>query len=561
VGARPLPAAVLSDPADELDRLRAENEALAAVVGLVASSPDLDAVLGRVVDLLTRVSGCHACFLYLLDGDRLRLRAASPLYGRHIGRIAFPATEGLAGWTIRNRRAAFIRDHASEDPRTNYVPELDEERFQSMAATPVPARSGDMLGVIVLHTQAPHEFDEGILNVLTQTASIIAGAIENAQLYDAARRRAEALTRLAELSQRIAAVTQRAQLYEVATTGIRELLPCDRCRLLELDGAGRLVVVAEDPEPAERETPHPHAAQVPVAAGDESLGAIAVAADQPWDDHADELLRALAGQIAGALKKTELIESLSEENLTGELYAALEDGAWELARAHARRLGCDLDRPYVLLEARPASGDRFEPEQDLRVERALRQLVPGTVCDADGRRVRAIVPLGAGDEHVASERLAEGLSGLAAEEAVVLACSAPALGHEASVVALRQAHDAVTIGARLHPEGAALRYDDLGAYRYLVAHSDDGGPDDHLRRAVGQLASYDATRGSQLVATLEAYLANGRAQNATARELMVHVNTLRQRLERIQALTGLDPASEDLLALQIAVKLAHLQSG
>jgi DNA-binding PucR family transcriptional regulator len=39
----------------------------------------------------------------------------------------------------------------------------------------------------------------------------------------------------------------------------------------------------------------------------------------------------------------------------------------------------------------------------------------------------------------------------------------------------------------------------------------------------------------------------------------VHVNTLRQRLDRIESLTGLDLAGEDLLALQLAIKLARLR--
>jgi DNA-binding PucR family transcriptional regulator len=45
----------------------------------------------------------------------------------------------------------------------------------------------------------------------------------------------------------------------------------------------------------------------------------------------------------------------------------------------------------------------------------------------------------------------------------------------------------------------------------------------------------------------------------TARALTVHPNTLRQRLERIETLTGLDLASADLLALELAVKLARLR--
>ena len=143
-------------------------------------------------------------------GDRLKLRAASPVYGSHVGRIEFGVDEGLAGWSVRHRQAAVIQDRAMDDPRTNFVPELEEERFQSIAAVPVPSRSGEILGVIVLHTAAPHEFDESTLKVLPQTASLIAGAIENAKLFEEAQHRVEALTRLSRLSQRIAAVTRRA---------------------------------------------------------------------------------------------------------------------------------------------------------------------------------------------------------------------------------------------------------------------------------------------------------------------------------------------------------------
>ena len=429
------------DSRTELERLRLENEALAAVVDLVASSPDLDHVLGRVVDLLTRVSGSHATFVYLVAGDRLRLRAASPVYARQVGRIEFGVDEGLAGWAVGHREAAFIRERAMDDPRTNYIPELEEDRFQSMAAVPVPSRSGDVLGVIVLHTAEPHEFDEGILNVLSQTASVIAGAIENAKLYEESQQRVTDLTRLSSLSQRIAAVTQRADLYRVATTGVRELLPCDHCRLLELDPSGRLVVVASDPpddgDPAGGETAEVllemlqsspsetlrlrgvagRALAVPVAAGSELLGALMVSAEQPWHDHGDELLRAIAHQIAVALEKTELIESLSEEGIARELFAALQEDRIDVAQARARKLGADLDRPHVVLEARPLRLPAFADGADARLERSLRQAVPGTICDADGRRVRAFVP--GGD----TEALVTLLSPIAREYGVAIGVS------------------------------------------------------------------------------------------------------------------------------------------
>ena len=44
----------------------------------------------------------------------------------------------------------------------------------------------------------------------------------------------------------------------------------------------------------------------------------------------------------------------------------------------------------------------------------------------------------------------------------------------------------------------------------------------------------------------------------TARALFIHPNTLRQRLARIEELTGLNLEEEDLLSLELAIKLARL---
>ncbi|MFL5945995.1 MAG: GAF domain-containing protein, partial [Gaiellaceae bacterium] len=232
----------------EVDRVALRSETLYAVIGVVASSPDLDRVLDGVVDLLTEATDCHACFVYLRDGERLRLRAASQVYAHLVGHVEMGLDEGLAGWVARKGTPEFIREHAMTDPRMKYVPEIEEERFQSMVAVPIPARSGSALGTVVLHTEAPREFDEGVLTFLAHTASLVAGAIENARLYEDTRRRVEALTRLSSLSQAIAAVDGREELYRVVTDGVRELLRCESCQLYLLDAQdGRLELAAADP--------------------------------------------------------------------------------------------------------------------------------------------------------------------------------------------------------------------------------------------------------------------------------------------------------------------------
>jgi DNA-binding PucR family transcriptional regulator len=62
------------------------------------------------------------------------------------------------------------------------------------------------------------------------------------------------------------------------------------------------------------------------------------------------------------------------------------------------------------------------------------------------------------------------------------------------------------------------------------------------------------------VSALERYLAERGSVTTTASALFIHPNTLRQRLDRIQRVAGIDLAREDLLSLELALKLARLQT-
>jgi DNA-binding PucR family transcriptional regulator len=62
---------------------------------------------------------------------------------------------------------------------------------------------------------------------------------------------------------------------------------------------------------------------------------------------------------------------------------------------------------------------------------------------------------------------------------------------------------------------------------------------------IGPLERYDATRGTDLVETLTAFLESNGQWQATADRLHIHVNTLRQRLGRIEELTGRSLGSMD----------------
>ena len=70
--------------------------------------------------------------------------------------------------------------------------------------------------------------------------------------------------------------------------------------------------------------------------------------------------------------------------------------------------------------------------------------------------------------------------------------------------------------------------------------------------------AYDKKRRGALLDTLERYLAERRSVVESARALFIHPNTLRQRLGRIEELTGLSLDEDDLLSLELAIKLARL---
>ncbi|HKH19148.1 MAG TPA: GAF domain-containing protein [Solirubrobacteraceae bacterium] len=561
-----------------------EAVTLRAVISTVFSTLEIDAVLAGVVDIATEATGCHACLIYLLESDRLVLRAASPVHSEFVGRIEMELGEGVTGWVARHKEAALIPHGALRDPRMKYFPELEEERWQSMAAVPIPARSGDVIGVIVLHTAAPREFTEEDVELLTHTATLVGGAIEDAQLYEEARERVASLTRLAAVSQRLAAATQYERLHEAATTGARALLHADLCQLFRLEpGGSELRLAASDPPEAAGPRPQGGALLLellsrgrhggssrdlwpgregaallttPLEASEEQLGLLCVLRPRRFGAGDEELLRALADQTAMGLERAELIARLTARDRVKDMFDALAGRASDGAVLGAAPAGCELTRPHVFLHGEPAAGTSADWEAvATRLGARLRGRDQVGFFDParDGLRAVVLMP-GA----CAAERVIEACDAVARAEHVVLGVSAPGRGIAESRQALREAQRAAQIALTLRPGGGALGYEQLGAYKYLVDLRLEESPRDRHWTAVAALLDHDRQRRTALLDTLEEYLARRRSIADTARTLYIHPNTLRQRLARIERVTGLRLEGEDLLALELAVKLVRL---
>ena len=538
-----------------------ESRILYQIISTVSSSLDLGEVLRAVVRLLTDAAGVHACFVYLPDedGSRLVLEAAGEPYAHLVGSVALERGEGLAWWVTERREPAFIREAALDDPRVKYVPELEEEKFQSLVSVPILAKDRTPIGVISLHTEAPREFTEREVELLVSTASLVAGAIENARLYEEMRRRVGELEHLTALGEAIAVAETLDELLPAVAARARELLRSESCQIYMLDPAAEELRLRTSAPPAAPARPTlalsglgPELSRrakvarvaVPIVAGDELLGLLHAPGTA-----AVELARAVANQTAVAIKKIELIERLTEKNLIKDFFEQLAGGRVAGALdARAARLGCDLDASYLVLAATPA---------DDALERALRSAFHGSLFDRRDELLRGLLRVPPGGD----VRMLEEVRALQSELGgkVAIGISNACRGASSFPAGFEEARHALLGTTALRPSPAVMAYDELGPYKYLLRMSLDSGLRDPHRDAVRKLADYDHERSTSLLRTLEEFLRRRGNISATADALYVHPNTLRQRLRRILELSALDLRREDWLMVEIAVKLVKLE--
>jgi len=531
---------------------QAGERILYEIVSTVGSSLDLDEVMGAVVRLLSDASAVHACFVYLIEDDRLVLRAASEPYTDLVGEITLE--KGIARWAVEHGEPAFTQN-AIDDPRNEFVSELEEEKFQSLLSVPISGRDA-VIGAISMHTEAPREFTAEEVELLTSTASLVGGAIENARLYEETRQRVGELEHLTELAETLARAQQLGEVLAAVADRTRQLLHSRSCHVYMLDGGSeelrlrasapgeeeaRAVIRLSELGPLARSGRSASVA-VPIVADDELLGLITAEGTTEVD-----LARAAANQTAVAIKKIELIERLTEKNLIKDFFEQLAGGnVLGAVEGRAARLRCDFDRTYVVVEVAPP---------DEAVEKAIAAAAPGSLFDHRDDSSRALLRVPSAGEAALVERI----QAVHAEigSAASIGISNPCAGAPSFQAGFEEAGHAL-LGSVIRGTPGVMTYEELGPYKYLLRMSIDSTVRDSQRDLVAKIAEYDRQRQTSLLKTLEEFLRRRGNISATAEALYVHPNTLRQRLRRIQELSGLDLRKEDWLLVEIAVKMVKL---
>ena len=230
----------------------------------------------------------------------------------------------------------------------------------------------------------------------------------------------------------------------------------------------------------------------------------------------------------------------------------------EAMRQRARFLGHDLDQPHAVMvldidhfagyiAARPVSGEGAVVKLKERFTRLTSETLPEGDPALLWQHSDAVVVLLPVRRNMTPAELAKRaesmratvqarLNGPSISAGVGRIYDDPARLNRSYV----EAREAVRIGLATAGTGATTPFDGLGVYRLLFRLRESPELEGFCDELLGPLERYDKARGTDLVYTLDRYLAcNCNAARATE-ELHLHRNGLLYRLQRISELTGAD---------------------
>jgi two-component system, NarL family, sensor histidine kinase DevS len=212
----------------------------------LAAELSLPAALQRIVELAAELTGARYGALGVLGRDgtisEFITTGVTEEQRAAIGHI--PVGRGILGVLIDNAGPLRLRDIA-EDPRSVGFP-ANHPPMHSFLGAPVTARGRVYGNLYLTEKQGGEDFDADDERALVLLAAQAGVAIENAQLYEEARDRAQRLEAIRAITTAILAGTDTEELLALVVRHARELAGADLATLARPAGAGRLTVEAAD---------------------------------------------------------------------------------------------------------------------------------------------------------------------------------------------------------------------------------------------------------------------------------------------------------------------------
>ncbi len=584
VASDPYAVGLAARAARRIEDLRGRERALRALIDTardLAAATEPDGVLDAIVRRARALLGTDVAYLTLYDPDRgdTYMRATDGAVAASFRILRLDLGVGLGGLVAATREAWWTSDYRI-DSRFAHTETIDsgvgDEGLVAICGTPLLVED-EFVGVLFASNRRRHTFTPDEVALLGSLAALAAITIKQMRGHHATKEALHELSLAHEAERRHTAEVERsAEAHDRFTRivasggGVDDLTKA----LVEVLG-GWTVLLDEEGRRISEHGPVPGAQLAPGSS--DPLWRSAVVRSARSESRGVEIdgsyavaVRArrevLSVLVCGGQELTELgwriIERagavislilLSQRDMAAARQQALSDhvadlvtGSMAMSEAALlfRREGLSTGQPFCLVAVRGSDQSGSSLAKVIGTRMAGRGFA--------GEYGKTVVALVGGDDPGAiAERLVHQLRPLGD-------VTAAGVGPLASVDGIPDAYgEAVrTLDAMIalgrHGEGAATA--DLGFAGLVVGSA----PDVHayVTQVLGPLVHYDRSRGTNLLGTVEAYFACGRSQRRAAERLNVHVNTVVQRLERVEQLLGSswdepDPSLEIQLALRM----------
>ncbi len=577
---------------DLLERSRRREAELGALFDTardLTALDDVDDVLAAIVRRARQLLGTDVSYLTLLDRARgdTHMRVTDGSVSAAFQRVRLPLGAGLGGLVAQTGNPYATADYFA-DGRFAHTGDIDaavkEEGLVAILGVPLSV-GGSVIGVLFAADRAQRPFTPAEIALLGSLAAHAAVALESTRLLVATRaavdelnaagaraaEHAAAVERAAEAHDRMTAlVLHGGELPELASAVVEvlggELLVVDetghrlaatRASLAPEVASAVAVALVEPAGPASRsmELPHLGAAVVaPVIAGGERLAHLVLyGAEVP--EGADRRILERAALVTALVLLFRRAAAEAENQVRGELLADVLSAAADPVRLveRARRLGIDLQRPWVVVAAGAEQVGR----------RRLATAASGTAAGLGGLAAEhdgVVVLLLTGSDPGAAARTASTRLAAATGVPVSAGAAGPGTGPDELAAAYRQARHCLDALPALGRSGEGLAATELGFAGLLLGGLGSELVTGFVTATIGPLVDYDTRRGTDLTGTVETYFAQDGSPARCAGPLHVHVNTVAQRLERVGRLLGEDWRDPDRsLQIRLALHLHRLR--
>lgn len=552
----------------ERARLQGLLRALYDTASDVAEIRDPEAVLAAIVQRTRAMTGADMAYLSLNDhtvGETF-IRKSDGVRTEAYRTIRMPLGTGVLGKAATGRAMVTTTDYV-DDPTLVHLEDIDQtvrgEGVRSILGVPMIVH-GRVQGALLIADRRPVEYSPETVEIVDTIARQAAVAIDYAarleqvttalrdlgEQQDADVKRVHALEGLLDLDRRMSDIVVRREgidpilglVSSVYDAPVELILPSDLVQATSALSAA-LHSVAAGGLPAPVVLPEGHAIVAPVAVGGRHFAWLMVRGAIPQDRR--DILERAALNLAMSLLIDE-IEAASETRSQYELFDDLISGRAAVdgsTRARLSELGIDARRPLWLI----AVGATELPEDHVT---EVRRVVGGpTLLTVHAGHLCVL--------HQEREARAHALhSALRRESAQVASARVGAIAE------LNRSHRNIEIAlATLRLlGGAVIDADSLGAVGALLEAEEQGHLPQRVTAPAGALVEYDDASGTDLVRTAWTWLEFGPHITRVAERLIIHPNTLRQRLARIAVLLGEGwDGGAGRLDLHLALRAAMIQ--